>query len=67
MILHTLRNISVENTKVMMNDIGVPNLNNKNIDSITSDKELWQDINKYWEGKNKCLTCIKNCSNSIYD
>lgn len=67
MVLHTLRNITVEKTKEMMCDIGVPNLNDKNIDSIISDSQLWQDIKKYWEGENKCLTCIKNCSNSIYD
>jgi MoaA/NifB/PqqE/SkfB family radical SAM enzyme len=65
MVLHTLRNLTVENTKRMLEHITVPNLNYGNVETVLT-ADTWKDIASYWEGKNKCLTCIKNCSNSVY-
>lgn len=65
MVLHTLRNMSVENTKRMMEHLTVPNLNNGNVEAVLT-PGVWDEISNYWEGKNKCLTCIKNCSTSVY-
>lgn len=67
MVLHTLRNITVENSKQMLSKITVPNLKDNDVEGILSDDKLWSDIYNFWEGKNKCLTCIKNCSTSVYD
>ena len=64
-ILHKLRNISVLDTKKMLQDIGVPNLNLSNIVEIL-EQNIWTDINNYWQGKNKCMTCVKNCSTQLY-
>ena len=65
-ILHTLRNITVINTKQMMNDIGVPNLHGTSVTDVLV-PGVWDQIEQYWQGKNKCLTCVKNCSNQLYD
>jgi len=65
--LHTLRNLSVENSKHMLSKITVPNLKDNDVEVVLSNDKLWSNIYDFWEGKNKCLTCIKNCSTSVYD
>jgi len=64
-ILHTLRNLTVNNTKEMMNDIGVPNLHNGDILSLLT-SDTWVRLKDYWVGDNKCLTCVKNCAGQLY-
>lgn len=67
MVLHTLRNLTVNNSKAMMNAIGVPNLHTNNIEQLLGQEGLWKDLESYWEGKNKCMTCVKTCSGQLYD
>jgi len=67
MVLHTLRNLTVNNSKAMMDAIGVPNLHNADIVEILSQEGLWKDLESYWQGKNKCMTCVKTCSSQLYD
>ena len=67
MVIHTLRNLTVNNSKEMMNAVGVPNLHNGNIEQLLSKPGLWDDLEKYWQGKNKCMTCVKSCSGQLYD
>ena len=66
-ILQQLRNITVENSKTVFADVGVPNLNDRNILEILSDGTTWNKLDTYWKGKNKCLTCVKNCSAELYE
>jgi MoaA/NifB/PqqE/SkfB family radical SAM enzyme len=65
MVLHTLRNLTVSNTKDMMNAIGVPNLYNGNIQTLLT-SSTWEKLKDYWTGDNKCLTCVKNCAGQLY-
>lgn len=67
MVIQTLRNITVNNSKQMMNAIGVPNLYNANIEDLLSQSGLWKDLENYWTGTNKCMTCVKTCSSQLYD
>ena len=67
LLLHTLRNITVNDSKKMMKAIGVPNLHVNNIEEMLSQSELWKDLESYWQGKNKCMTCVKSCSGQLYD
>lgn len=67
LIIHKLRNITVANSKEMMNKITVPNLHAANIEQIMAQEGLWQELESYWQGKNKCMTCVKSCSNQLYD
>lgn len=66
-ILHTLRNLTVKNSKAMMDAIGVPNLHADNIEVLLSKEGLWKELESYWTGKNKCMTCVKTCSSQLYD
>ena len=66
MILHTLRNLTVNNTKEMMRVIGVPNLYSGNIETLLT-STTWDKLKDFWIGDNKCLTCVKNCSGQLYD
>lgn len=63
--IHYLRNLSVDNTKYMMDDIGIY----KCQDSVLNDTNLvlFEKLNAYWTGKNKCMTCVKVCSKELYD
>lgn len=62
--IHYLRNLSVSITKKMLDDITVPNCN----DSVLyTDRVLFKQLDNYWQGKNKCLTCARQCSSMIYD
>lgn len=67
MTIHKLRNQTVINSKQMMNSLGVPNLYSSNIEEVLSQKNLWKDLQNYWIGKNKCMTCVKSCSKQLYD
>ena len=66
-ILQKLRNMTVSDSQNVFKTVGVPNLNNKNIEQILRDEQTWNTLNDYWYGKNKCLTCVKNCSAELYD
>lgn len=63
--VHVLRNISVQNTKDVLNDVGVPNCSSGIL--YRNDEIFWPKLKNYWEGKNKCLTCAKQCSTAIYN
>ena len=67
LLLHTLRNITVNDSKAMMKAIGVPNLHVNNIEEMLSQSELWKDLESYWRGENKCMTCVKSCSGQLYN
>lgn len=67
MVMHTLRNMTVKNSQEMMSMIGVPNLYHGNIEELLSHNGLWEDLESYWQGKNKCMTCVKTCSDRLYD
>jgi MoaA/NifB/PqqE/SkfB family radical SAM enzyme len=62
--IHYLRNLSVSVTKQMLADIGVPSCNDN---VLHTDQTLFKRLDNYWQGKNKCLTCARQCSNMIYD
>jgi MoaA/NifB/PqqE/SkfB family radical SAM enzyme len=62
--IHYLRNISVENVKEIMNTIGVPKCQDG---VLGTDTILFEELNNYWQGKNKCMTCAKICSKSMYN
>jgi MoaA/NifB/PqqE/SkfB family radical SAM enzyme len=62
--IDTLRNIIVENTKIILKEITVPNC----ASGVLSSKEsIYEKLPEYWTGKNKCMTCIKQCSKVIYE
>tara|TARA_B110000977_G_scaffold171818_1_gene223733 strand:- start:166 stop:639 length:474 start_codon:yes stop_codon:yes gene_type:complete len=62
--IHKLRNLSVENTKQVLKDVGVPNCK----DSVLSnDGNLFEKLSKYWQDDNKCMTCSRQCSNLMYE
>lgn len=64
MPIHVLRNITVQQTKDIMNDVGVPNCKDK---VLYSNNIIFEKLNRYWQGEDKCMTCVKVCSKSIYD
>jgi hypothetical protein len=65
-ILHTLRNLTVDNTKKMMSEVGVLNLHGTTVCDLLT-PGTWSKLENYWQGENKCLTCVKNCSSQLYD
>ena len=67
MVLQKLRDLTVENSQMIMTDVGVPNLNNANIDDTLANQSMWEKLESYWIGKNKCITCVKNCSGALYE
>jgi len=28
---------------------------------------MWEKLESYWVGENKCITCVKNCSGALYE
>ena len=62
--IHTLRNQSVENTKAIMKDIGVYNCKSG---ILGTNESLFTGLDRYWHGENKCMTCVKACSNAIVE
>ena len=62
--IHKLRNIAVQRSKEMLEDIGIPNCNDG---VLHTQNVLWQKIEDHWQGENKCLTCARQCSSAIYD
>jgi MoaA/NifB/PqqE/SkfB family radical SAM enzyme len=65
-VLQKLRDITVEDSKNVFNDVGVPNLNTANIDDLLQKIDMWSKLEQYWIGENKCITCVKNCSGMLY-
>ena len=62
--IHFLRNLSVENTKSILKTVGVPNCHNGVLDS---NENLFEKLPDFWQGKDKCMTCVKTCSKALYD
>ena len=63
--IHILRNLSVENTQEVLKQVGVPNCHDGVLDS---NENLFEKLSDFWQGKNKCLTCARQCSKAIiYD
>ena len=62
--IHILRNQSVKNTKQMLENIGVEKCQSG---ILGTDKNLFRGLDQYWKGQNKCMTCVKACSNSIVE
>jgi sulfite reductase beta subunit-like hemoprotein len=62
--IHKLRNQSVQNTKDIINNIG---LNTCQSGILDTDGILFGGITDYWEGKDKCMTCVKACSTAIVE
>lgn len=62
--IHYLRNLSVENTKSVMNDIVVPKCQSG---VLGTDTILFEKLNDYWQGSDKCMTCVKVCSKALYN
>ena len=63
--IHFLRNLSVNNTKTVMKQVVVVNCNSgilgyKNLN-------LFKGLLEFWQGKDKCMTCVKQCSKILYD
>ena len=63
--IHYLRNLSVANTKEMMNNIKV----HKCQDNVLAIKDLalFDSLGDYWQGKDKCMICVKVCSKALYN
>jgi sulfatase maturation enzyme AslB (radical SAM superfamily) len=62
--IHTLRNLSVQNTKDVLQKVGVPNCATG---TLKSNNTLFKLLSEYWNGKDKCMTCARQCSKLIYD
>ena len=62
--IHFLRNLSVDNTKSILKTVGVPNCHDNILDS---NENLFEKLPEFWQGKNKCLTCVKTCSKALYN
>jgi MoaA/NifB/PqqE/SkfB family radical SAM enzyme len=62
--IHFLRNLSVDNTKSILKTVGVPNCHDGVLDS---NENLFEKLPEFWQGKNKCLTCARQCSKLVYD
>jgi MoaA/NifB/PqqE/SkfB family radical SAM enzyme len=60
--IHILRNQSVKNTKDMIEKLGLHTCQSGILDTSHS---LFDGIDKYWEGKDKCMTCVKACSTAV--
>jgi MoaA/NifB/PqqE/SkfB family radical SAM enzyme len=62
--IHYLRNLSVENTKEVFKRVGVPNCSS----GVLGTKEvLFKLLPEFWQGKDKCMTCARQCSKLVYD
>jgi MoaA/NifB/PqqE/SkfB family radical SAM enzyme len=62
--VHFLRNLSVDNTKSILKTVGVPNCHDGMLDN---NENLFEKLPDFWQGKNKCLTCARQCSKLVYD
>lgn len=62
--IHYLRNLSVENTKQMLKRIGIPNCQSG---ILGTDAILFKLLAEYWQGKDKCMTCARQCSKLVYE
>ena len=62
--IHILRNQSVSNTKSIIKDIGHYTCQSG---ILETDQNLFTGLDKYWQGENKCMTCVKACSNAIVE
>jgi MoaA/NifB/PqqE/SkfB family radical SAM enzyme len=62
--IHYLRNLSVENTKDILQRVGVPNCSSG---TLRSSDILFKLLAEYWNGKDKCLTCARQCSKLVYE
>ena len=62
--IHYLRNLSVSNTKEILKTVGVPNCHDGVLDST---QNLFEKLPDYWQGKDKCLTCTRQCSKMVYN
>lgn len=62
--IHYLRNISVSYTKEMLKKLGVPKCEDLVLHSAGN---LFDGIDEYWQGEDKCLMCARQCSTMIYD
>jgi len=62
--IHYLRNLSVENTKNVLKRVGVPNCSSG---VLGTNKILFKLLSEYWQGKDKCMTCARQCSKLVYD
>ena len=62
--IHFLRNLSVDNTKSILKTVGVPNCHDGVLDS---NENLFEKLPDFWQGKDKCMTCARQCSKLVYD
>jgi MoaA/NifB/PqqE/SkfB family radical SAM enzyme len=62
--IHILRNESVRNTKSVLADVGVYKCQTG---VLGTDSMLFTGLDNYWLGENKCMTCVKACSNAIVE
>lgn len=62
--IQKLRNIAVNSGKSIIDEIGLINLKTQN---IFKTQYLFNGLEENWNSENKCLTCVKSCSTSIYD
>ena len=62
--IHFLRNLSVDNTKSILKTVGIPNCHDGVLDG---NENLFEKLPDFWQGKNKCMTCARQCSKLVYD
>lgn len=62
--IHILRNLNLENTKDVLKRVGIPRCESG---VLGSNKILFELLSEYWQDKNKCMTCARQCSKLIYD
>ena len=62
--IHSLRNLSVENAKTVLKTVGVPNCRDG---VLNTNNNLFKKLPDFWQGKNKCLTCVRQCSKALFD
>jgi hypothetical protein len=48
----------------VLKQVGIYNCNSGVLNTNTM---LFELLDQYWQGKNKCMSCVKQCSKSIYD
>lgn len=62
-----VRNEMFNDTKSLMNSIGVPSLVGSSMTEILSSTTLWNDLHQRWESDDKPIECVKSCSTKLYD
>ena len=62
-----IRNSIAEESKRLLDRIGIPNLNALDAEQILAKEDLWKELHEAWNSPDKPMACIKTCSTTLYD